>query len=42
MAGEGDLLEIVAALDAVGRLADFLDGGKQERDQDADDGDYYQ
>jgi hypothetical protein len=34
-----DLLEVVGALDPVGRLPDFLDGGEQQSDQNADDGD---
>src|SRR5262249_52840336 len=40
--GEADLLEVVGALDAVGRLADLLHGRQQQRDQHADDGDHHQ
>src|SRR5262245_51001658 len=39
---EPDLLEIVLALRAGGRLANFLNGRQQEADQDGDDGDYDQ
>src|SRR5262249_36514475 len=34
-----DLLEVVGALQASRRLADLLDGGQQQADQNADDGD---
>jgi len=37
--GQPDLLQVVLALHAVGRLPDLLDGGQQEADQDGDDGD---
>jgi hypothetical protein len=37
-----DLFQVVLALGAVGRLADPLDGGQQQRDQDADDGDHHE
>src|SRR5262249_9499772 len=36
--GQADLLEVVLALGAGGRLADLLDGGHQQADQDGDDG----
>jgi hypothetical protein len=35
--GQPDLLEIIGALDPVGRFADLLDGGQEEADQDRDD-----
>src|SRR5262249_2573181 len=38
VAGEGELLEVVGALDAVGSLADLLHGGEEETDQHRDDG----
>src|SRR5262249_16108576 len=34
-----DLLEVVLAAGAVGRLADLLDGGQEQADQHRDDGD---
>ena len=37
-----DLLEVVLALRAGGGLADLLDGGQQQADQDRDDGDHHQ
>src|SRR5436305_1315307 len=37
--GQADLLEVVGALEARGRLAHLLDGGEQEADQHGDDGD---
>ena len=37
--GQGDLVQVVRTADAVGGLADFLDGGQEQPDQDADDGD---
>ena len=40
--GEADLLEVVGALQARGRIADLLDGGQQQADQDGDDGDHHQ
>ena len=39
---KADLLEIVGALDAAGRLPGGLDGRKQESDQDRDDRDHDQ
>ena len=41
-AGEPDLLEVVLALRPGGRLADLLDGGQQQADQDGDDRDHHQ
>jgi hypothetical protein len=35
--GQPELLEVVAALDACRRLADLLDGGQEQADQDGDD-----
>ena len=40
--GEADLLQVVLALHAGGGLADLLDGGQQQADQDGDDGDHDQ
>jgi hypothetical protein len=40
--GEAQLLEVVGALDAAGRLADFLDGRQQQGDQRRDDGDHHE
>jgi len=40
--GQAHLLEAVEAPDAAGGLADLLDGGQEQPDQDGDDGDYYQ
>src|SRR5262249_31109681 len=40
--GQADLLEVVLALGAAGGLADLLDGGEQEADEDGDDGDHHQ
>jgi hypothetical protein len=37
--GQTDLLQVVDALGAAGRLARRLHGGKQESDQNCDDGD---
>src|SRR5579872_7444105 len=34
-----DLVQVIAALCAAGRFARLLHGGKEERDQDGDDGD---
>ena len=34
-----DLFQVVCAAHAIGSLADFLDRGQQEADQNADDGD---
>ena len=39
---QADLLEVVRALDAPGRLPGCLHRGQQESDQDGDDGDDYQ
>ena len=36
---QADLLQVVRALHASGRFADLLHGGKQQADQDRDDGD---
>src|SRR5262249_4672847 len=40
--GQPDLLEIVLALHACGRLAHFLHGGQEQSDQHADDGNNHQ
>jgi hypothetical protein len=40
--GEADLLEVVGALDACGRFADFLHGRQQQSNQDGNDGDHHQ
>jgi hypothetical protein len=40
--GDAELLEVVLALQARGRLADLLDGGDQQADQDGDDRDDHQ
>ena len=37
--GDAELLEIVGALGAAGRVAGHLYGGQEERNEDADDGD---
>jgi hypothetical protein len=37
--GEANLLEVVFALGPGGGLADLLDGGQEQTDQDGDDGD---
>jgi hypothetical protein len=37
MQGEADLLQVVAALHAVGRLAHLLDRRQQQADEDGDD-----
>src|SRR5205823_2535287 len=42
VAGEGELLEVVGALHACGGLADLLDGGQEQADQDGDDRYYHQ
>jgi len=42
MRGESDLFEIVDALGAPRRFARGLDGGKQQRNQDSDNGDHDQ
>ena len=36
---EAQLFQVVSAFNAVRRLADFLDGGEEQADQDGDDGD---
>ena len=36
---QAELLEVVLALGPVGRLADLLDGGQEQADQDRDDRD---
>jgi hypothetical protein len=41
-AAEGHLLQVILALDPPRRLARRLHGRQQQRDQDADDGDYDQ
>jgi hypothetical protein len=40
--GQADLLEVVGALHAVGRLAHLLHGGQEQADQDGDDGNHHQ
>jgi hypothetical protein len=42
MNGQADLLEVVAAANALSRLADLLHRRQQQGDQDANDGDDYQ
>jgi len=42
VAGQGELLEIVLATQAVGRPARLLDGGQQQPDQDGDNGDVHE
>ena len=42
MAGQRELLEVVAALHAAGRLADLLHRRQDQPDQHADDGDHDQ
>jgi hypothetical protein len=39
--GQRDLFEVVLALQPAGRLARRLNGGQQQRDQNADDRDYH-
>jgi hypothetical protein len=39
--GEAELLEVVLAGHARGRLAHFLDRRQEEADEDGDDGDYH-
>jgi hypothetical protein len=41
-ARQRDLAEIVLALGTAGGFAGGLDGGEEQRHQDADDGDYHQ
>ena len=40
MKRDADLLQVVGATGASGRLAGMLHGGQQERDQNPDDGDH--
>src|SRR5205807_4940018 len=40
--GQPDLLKVVLATHAGGRLADLLHGGQQQADQNGDDGDHHQ
>ena len=40
--GDADLLEVVGAGHAVGRLAHFLHGGNQQADEHGDDGDHHE
>jgi hypothetical protein len=40
--GQADLLQIVVALDPVGRLAHLLHGRQEQADQDRDDRDHRQ
>src|SRR5262249_49807778 len=40
--GDGELVEVVAALDAGGGVANLLDGGDEQADEDGDDGDHHQ
>ena len=40
--GQADLLQVVLALHAGGGLADLLDGGQEQADQDRDDRDHHQ
>jgi hypothetical protein len=40
--GQAQLLQIVGALQAGGGLADLLDGGQEQADEDGDDGDHHQ
>src|SRR5262249_50774734 len=40
--GHAQLLEVVGAVRAGRRLADLLDGGQQQSDEDGDDGDHHQ
>jgi hypothetical protein len=42
MACQAELLQVIRAAGTVGRLADFLHGRQQERDQDTDNGDHDQ
>src|SRR5947207_2507831 len=39
--GEADLVEVALALHADGGLADLLDGGDEQADQDSDDGNHH-
>src|SRR5262249_9069564 len=40
--GQAELLEVVLAADAGGRLSDLLHRGQQDAQQDGDDGDHHQ
>src|SRR5262249_44213491 len=40
--GEADVVEVALTLGAGGRLADFLDGGEEQADQDGDNRYHYQ
>jgi hypothetical protein len=40
--GQADLFQVVLAAHPGGRLADLLDGGQEQADQDGDDGDHHQ
>src|SRR5262249_53793202 len=40
--GEAELLEVILALQAGGGLADLLDGGHEQPDQDGNNGDHHQ
>src|SRR5262249_36159960 len=42
LAGQADLLEVVGALGAGGSLADLLDGGQEQADEDRDDRNHHQ
>src|SRR5262249_36988212 len=42
VSGQGDLLEVVGALDACGGLADLLDRRQEQPDEDGNDGDDHQ
>ena len=42
MKRQAELLHVVLTLHAGGGLADLLDGGQQQADQDGDDGDHHQ
>jgi hypothetical protein len=42
VAGEGNLLEVVGALDAGGSPSGLLNRGQQQAGEDGDDGDYDQ
>jgi len=40
--GHAELLQLATALHASGGLADLLNGGQEQADQDGDDGDHHQ
>src|SRR5262249_51873799 len=40
--GQADLFEVVRRLDACGGLANLLDGGQEQADEDGDDGYHHQ